>query len=300
MRRSGSKNSPKRPRILEMLTRFGRALIEALFPTKCLVCGSFFHPRCSGNETSSTFIYRGATGSQAIVSGHNKNFSFDMLMAPFLCPTCSSGFLPVESPICPKCGIMFKSREGEDHVCGECLKFPKRFRMARAAGVYDRILMSVIHCFKYKGKIQLARPLGILLFGAFISFWDRDSIDLIVPVPLHIKRFRQRGFNQAFLLIRDWPDIAEKFNLELPDIQIDREVLVRTRWTEPQTGLGRKRRIANIRNAIVLSNSARIADKRILLVDDVCTTGATADECAKVLLNGGARQVDVLTLARAM
>ena len=283
-----------------MLSRIVRALREALFPTKCLVCGSFFHHRSSADDALSTGIYLETTDTQDIVSGRNKNLSFDILMSPFLCPTCSSSFLPVESPICPRCGIMFKSRVGEDHVCGECLKSPKRFGTARAPGVYDRALMTLVHRLKYNGKIQLAQPLGILLFFAFISFWDRNSVDLVVPVPLHIKRFRMRGFNQTFLLIRDWPDIAEKFNVEFLDIQIDRDVLVRNRWTEPQTGLDRKKRIANIKNAFSVSDPSKITEKRILLVDDVCTTGATADECAKVLLNSGAKQVDVLTLARAI
>ena len=282
-----------------MLIRIVRAIIAAFFPAKCLVCGSFFSLSSAADDPLAT-VNSPVTDPQDPVSGRNKNFSFDTLLAPFLCQTCLSGFLPVESPICPRCGVMFKSRVGEDHVCGECLNSPKRFGIARAPGVYDRTLMSLIHCFKYKGKIQLARPLGMLLFIAFISFWDKNSVDLIVPVPLHIKRFRQRGFNQAFLLIRDWPGIAKTLNIDLPFLQTDREVLVRSKWTESQTGLDRKKRIANIKNAFSISDSEKIADKKILLVDDVCTTGATADECAKVLLNGGARHVDVLTLARAI
>ena len=195
---------------------------------------------------------------------------------------------------------MFKSREGEDHICGECLESPKRFGIARAPGVYDQAFKTAIHCLKYKGKIQLARPLGMLLFAAFISFWDKKSIDLILPVPLHIKRFRMRGFNQAFLLIRDWACIAKTLNIKLPYTKIDRHVLVRSRWTEPQIGLGRKERMANIKDAFSLSDSSKVVKKRILLVDDVYTSGATVDECAKVLLHGGADHVDILTLARAI
>jgi len=88
---------------------------------------------------------------------------FGKWMAPFLCPTCTSGFLPVESPQCSRCGMVFKSRKGEDHVCGECLDSPKRFQIARSAGIYKNALMAAIHCFKYKGKTQLSRPLGTLL-----------------------------------------------------------------------------------------------------------------------------------------
>jgi ComF family protein len=224
---------------------------------------------------------------------------FDKLMAPFLCPICSSGFLPVESPKCSRCGMMFKSRQGEDHLCGECLDSPKRFQMARSAGIYKDTMMAVIHCFKYKGKTQLSRPLGTLLFAAFVSFWDKMNIDLIVPVPLHSKKLRMRGFNPSFLLVKDWVGIAKFLNVRLPDIPVDIDVLTRRRWTEPQTGLRRKERLANIKNAFNINNDSKIAGKRILLVDDVYTTGATVNECSKVLLKGGAGRVDVLTLARA-
>ncbi|MEE8552373.1 MAG: ComF family protein [Desulfobacterales bacterium] len=230
----------------------------------------------------------------------NSTTIFEMLLAPFLCPACLTGFLPVESPMCSRCGVVFKSREGEDHVCGECLDSPMRFGIARSPGIYEQTLMAAIHCFKYRGKIQLARPFGMLLFTAFISFWEKNSVDLIIPVPLHVKKFRMRGFNPSFLLVRDWATIAAMLNDELPDIPVARDVLERRTWTEPQTGLGRKKRLENVKNAFSINDHSKIAGKRVLLVDDVFTTGATANECAKVLLNGGVGHVDVLTLARAM
>jgi ComF family protein len=195
---------------------------------------------------------------------------------------------------------VFKSREGADRICGACLKAPKRFGIARAAVIYERSFMVLIHCLKYKGKIQLARPLGILLFATFIKYWPINRIDLILPVPLHIKRLRTRGFNQSFLLLRDWSSFLETLNEQRPQVSVERHVLLRSKWTEPQTGLGRKQRMSNIKNAFSLGDLSRVQKKRILLVDDVYTTGATVDECAKVLLRGGARRVDVLTLARSM
>jgi ComF family protein len=297
-----------------MLIHIAKAYKKALFPTRCLVCGSFFH----SNEHNICDVKPGPTDAdrsnlvqefiKKIVSTsvHDNYYLdnipkvFDKLMAPFLCPICSSGFLLVESPKCSRCGMMFKSRQGEDHICGECLDSPKRFQMARSAGIYKDTLMAVIHCFKYKGKIQLSRPLGTLLFAAFGSFWDKMNIDLIVPVPLHSKKLRMRGFNTSFLLVKDWVGIAKFLNVRLPVIPVDTNVLARRRWTEPQTGLGRKERSANIKNAFNMSDGSKISGKRILIVDDVYTTGATVNECAKVLLKGGAGRVDVLTLARAM
>jgi ComF family protein len=297
-----------------MLIRIANTFKQALFPTRCLVCGSLFHVAaheiCDAEEGDMGAYHSNITQEfieKQVVTYTHGNYYLDNLpkvfgkwMAPFLCPICTSGFLPVESPQCSKCGMVFKSREGEDHVCGECLNSPKRFQIARSAGIYQNTLMAVIHCFKYKGKIQLSQPLGILLFAAFINFWKKINMDLIVPVPLHVKKLRMRGFNPSFLLVKDWMRSAEFLHVEAPDIPIDINVLERKRWTEPQTGLGRKQRLANIKNAFHIRNGSKITGKRILLVDDVYTTGATVNECAKVLLKGGAKHVDVLTLARAV
>ena len=271
------------------------SLKEALFPTRCLVCGTFYDigKHHDKDHFESKIM-------DAMVLMYSPNDIFQKLMNTFICPACKAGFANIESPICPVCGIMFESREGEDHVCGECILSPKRFRITRAVGVYDRTLMAVIHCFKYKGKIQLARPLGQLLFCAFTQNWNEKEIELIIPVPLHAKRLRKRGFNQAFSLIRDWVLYAKMADMEIDNLNIRRDILSRNRWTEPQTGLNRNRRMSNIKNAFNIKDSSKVIEKSILLVDDVYTTGATADECAKTLLQGGAKNVDVLTLARAM
>lgn len=282
----------------KLLIYAARILEQAVFPAKCMACGTFFHSaqrhNCCLNEKDiqhdDSFNYI-------------ERFTFKKLMAPYLCQACSNSFIPVEPPICLSCGIMFKSREGENHICGECMTSSQKIRRSRASGVYDKALKAMIHCLKYKGKIQLAKPLGMFLFSAFMSYWDKESIDIIVPVPLHIKRFRKRGFNQSFLLVRGWAQLAQSLNINFAHIEIDKHLLLRNRWTYSQTGLDRKQRAANIKNAFSInksSNIAGIAGKRILLVDDVYTTGATANECAKVLLRGGAGSVDVLTLARAM
>ncbi|MBW1840872.1 MAG: ComF family protein [Deltaproteobacteria bacterium] len=278
-----------------VLTRTADALKGAFFPTKCLMCESFFHLREKGG---SRLTVKGFPDGP-ILDMKGKEI-FERLMVPFLCLSCRCDFIPVESPVCSCCGVMFKSREGEDHTCAECLRAPKKFRMARAAGVYDGALMATIHLFKYKGKMQLVRPLGMLLFTAFTDLWGERDIDVVIPVPLHVKRLRTRGFNQAVLLVRDWADFGPALKVTLPNAHLDRQLLVRDRWTEPQTGMDRKKRALNIRGAFKVNAPSNITGKRILLVDDVYTTGATANECARTLLDCGAGQVDVLTLARAM
>ncbi len=298
--------------------RVADAVKDAVFPTRCLVCGSFFQTRKRHNRSLKTllqvlngreqgaFISEGFFQETALTADHVENcLSTDIrlfvtLMSPFLCTNCSVTFMAIESPICSTCGVVFKSRQGEDHHCGECLDIPKKYGMARSAGVYDKALMAAIHCLKYKGKIQLARPLGVLLFTAFYRYWRKNTINLVVPVPLHKRKLRIRGFNPSFLLVKEWAFIAETLDSALPVIPVAGDVLVRKRWTEPQTGLGRKERLQNIKNAFSVNDSPKIMGKKILLVDDVYTTGATANECTKVLLKDGAAHVDVLTLARAM
>jgi ComF family protein len=172
--------------------------------------------------------------------------------------------------------------------------------LARASLVYEKNATEVIHCFKYKAKIQLAESLSELLLTTFRLFWEKDSVDVIVPVPLHPKRLRQRGFNQSYLLVRYWKMLAASTSLDPCNFEIERDVLVRKRPTAPQTALGRERRAANIKNAFDIRGREIIKNKRVLLVDDVYTTGATVNECARLLLKYGAEHVDVLTLARAV
>ena len=267
-----------------------KIVTETIFPTKCLVCGSFFNPP---ESTENGLIDADDPGLTILAC-------VERLFAKYLCRGCIKRLIVVESPLCSCCGIPFESRQGLDHVCGECSASPKTFRIARAPLVFKHVFMEVIHCFKYKGKIQLARPLGELLFWAFRLLWDKDSIDVVTPVPLHTKKFRQRGFNQAYLLIQNWSAIAAQMQIDPGNFQLDRDVLSRTVPTTPQTGLDRRQRAANIKNAFELVDKSKIIDKRILLVDDVYTTGATVDECARLLLHHGAAHVDVLSLARAV
>lgn len=255
-----------------MIHRLGNTFIQALFPHHCMACGKFFLP---GNKKRYGAV------------------SFEDEMAPFLCSDCSGGFQAVASPICNKCGFMFVSREGDDHLCGQCIKRPMKFNVARAWGVYDRTLMDAVHNLKYNGKIQLAKPLGKMLLDTFMKYWQPEDVDMIVPVPLHKKRFRMRGFNQAYLLIKAWQKISR-----MPDI--GHNALIREINTAPQIGLGKEERRKNIKNAFAVKNPEMIKGKRIVLVDDVYTTGATVDACARVLVGGGAVSVDVLTLARTM
>ena len=152
--------------------------------------------------------------------------------------------------------------------------------------------MEAIHLLKYTKKTSLTKPLSELAKKTFFKIWDVGSIDMMISVPLHMKRLRQRGFNQAHLLTMSWA--------RQEGIPLDGVTLCRSRWTEPQTNLSRTERRKNIKGAFSLRHPEKIKGQRILLVDDVFTTGATVNECARVLTRAGAESVDVLTLARAV
>jgi len=257
--------------------QLGDIFKNALFPMRCTVCAQFFHSHestpCAPGRASDS----GDLGSL-----------FSSLMAQHLCPACARQFVAAESPLCTCCGLIFKSREGEDHLCGECLALEKPYNMARAAGVHDQSLMAVIHAYKFSGKVELAVPLSKLLTAVYERHWQPDAIDLVLPVPLHPARFRKRGFNQAWLLVKSWGNV------------VVRDLLQRTHRTPPQTGLGRKERLKNVRGSFAVKDPAIVENRHVLLVDDVYTTGATVQECARTLLKKGARAVDVLTLTRAI
>lgn len=224
-------------------------------------------------------------------------------MSRFLCSTCIMDFQPAQSPLCSRCGTVFTAFEGEDHLCENCIRAPRHFHQARAAGIYDGAFRRMIQDFKFHGRIHLARPFGLLILHTFNDMYaQKTSIvpDTVVPVPLHARRHRMRGFNQAFLLANHLIDL----NRQHPDpeffaLETDRDILLRYRWTHPQTGLNKDRRKTNIANAFLVNAPEKAAGKHILLIDDVYTTGATVDECARILIQAGAVRVDVLTLARA-
>jgi len=265
--------------------------LDSVFPHKCLACRCFFQPSYQNRKGSSEPAPD--TGIQP-KSEINKPFN------PFVCPDCRHGILHSVPPICRRCGVSFHSREGENHLCEACITLPGNFRMARAPFIYERTLVNLIHRFKYDGKTQLAKPFREFLFTMLVRSWNIEDIDMILPVPLHRRRFRARGFNQSFLLAQFMkPEKVNKAE-NIDNIPIEKDILLRIRQTKPQTELRRNDRFANIRNAFDIRHHERIIGKRILLVDDVLTTGATVDECARLLLRHGVEQVDVLTLARAV
>ena len=166
------------------------------------------------------------------------------------------------------------------------------FSCARAVVSYETIILNAIHQFKYGNNISVGSMLAS--FMADFSFPGVGFIgySLIIPVPLHIKRLRQRGFNQSLILAQS---LAKKWQ-----IPVNFSLLKRHKFTLTQTGLNKDERKQNIKGAFEVNNKKIISGKNIILVDDVYTTGATINECAKTLIKAGAQKVTVLTLARVL
>jgi ComF family protein len=208
-----------------------------------------------------------------------------------ICPDCRELMPPIAAPLCTVCGIPFIG-SGSDHVCGGCCTSPPRFDAARAALVCEGAGRDLIHAFKYRNKTHLRRPLALLTMERLSEFIQCRQPDLIMAVPLHRKKLSSRGFNQAILL-------GEIFSQRL-NIPLDRRNLQRIRWTEPQVNLAAVDRRINVKGAFLLHNSDLLNGRRILLVDDVFTTGSTVEECGRVLKASGAADVTVVTVARAL
>jgi ComF family protein len=160
---------------------------------------------------------------------------------------------------------------------------------ARSFGHYSAEMSQVIQEFKFCGRRNLAGLLAPLLADTFFDTWGRDEFDLIVPIPLHPKRKRDRGYNQAELLA-----VLLARLLAIPY----GKALLRIRSTLPQVGLSDIQRLENVRKAFRCFMPQRISKRRILLIDDVMTTGATVESAAQALVDAGAWRVSVLTVAR--
>ncbi len=216
------------------------------------------------------------------------------------CPVClEKDLLFFRPPFCSQCGHVFASRTGENHLCEDCIKTASPIGRVRAVFEYKGLIREAIPLFKYHSKLCLAKIFEPFLFKAFESHFSHGSIDCILPIPLHGKKVRQRGFNQSFLMIRHFMSMYTRSHGEKPSWEIDTRSLVRVRSTTSQTGLSIQERENNLNQAFKMRPGAFLAGKHILLVDDVYTTGATCKSAARVLLASGVKQVDVLVLARA-
>ncbi len=244
-------------RISETIKTLGASVFSLLFPKNCAGCGKI-----------------------------------DSFEEGFWCGKCLDEMAWIASPLCPVCGRPFlDAPDSPDHLCAECLKSAFHFDSARSAVLHLGIVRDRIHQLKFGGRLEWVTPLIELLLQTYRR-WGITAPHLVLPVPLHTRRLKERGFNQSGLLAHE---LAR--NLGLP---VSFDSLDRKHWTEPQTRLNRRERLKNVRGAFQVRQPEKIRDRRILLVDDVFTTGETLNECARTLKKKGASNVYALTVTRAL
>ena len=241
-----------------------KQLAQIIYPPQCTICGNFLW-------------------EAPFVEG---DFPYS------ICNNCISGFSLIEAPFCTICGMPFPSEQIENHPCEDCLRTKPFFQGAHAPYRYEGPILEAVLRLKYGKKTFVADSVGPLLAEFVKTRFKNLSSFLIMPVPLHPKRLRKRGFNQSLLLAKH---IASRLNGELEFLS-----LIRTKHTIPQTTLSKRERQKNVKNAFHLKTPETVRKRTILLVDDVATTGNTLNECARILTSGGAETVFCVTLAKAV
>ena len=241
------------------LAGFGSTVLDVVLPPRCLACGD-------------TVMRQGS-----------------------LCGPCWGGLRFISAPLCACCGLPFEvdpgpESDGSGVLCGACVRRQPTFDSARSVMVYDDGSRDLVLGFKHGDQTH-----GAPAFAAWLQRVGSGLLaeaDLIAPVPLHRWRLVKRRYNQAALLANALGRLGE--------VPVIPDLLVRRRRTRSQGGLDRDARARNVRAAFAVGrrHAGATAGKRIILVDDVLTTGATVEECAKVLKRAGAAHVGVLTLAR--
>jgi ComF family protein len=216
----------------------------------------------------------------------------DLVTDNGLCPTCWSKLAFIAPPYCPRLGIPFAYDPGPGILSMQAIADPPAYQRARAAVRYDDVARKLVQAFKYGDRLDLSP-----LLGRWMSRAGQDlfaGADALVPVPLHWRRLWARRFNQSAAL-------AEAISRE-SGIAVAHAPLRRVKATAQQVGLSRAERATNVQGAFRVAPSAKgeVTGRRLILIDDVLTSGATSDACARALLRAGAAQVDVLVFARVV
>ena len=209
-----------------------------------------------------------------------------------VCAACWAKLSFIAPPYCPRLGIPFVYDPGPGMLSMEAIADPPAYQRARAAVRYDDVARTLVHALKYQDRTDLAPAMGRWMARAGRELLD--EADVLVPVPLHWRRGWSRRYNQSGALARS----IERQS----GVKVASEALRRVRPTQQQIGLSRSQRLSNVQGAfnVAADRSADIAGRRVVLVDDVLTSGATTDACARALLRAKAAQVDVLVFARVV
>ena len=206
-----------------------------------------------------------------------------------VCAACLEALPRLGAVFCPRCGLPYELGVVPG-LCGPCRSIPRAFRRARAGFVYEAGVRRCLHALKFGGRTRLGGLLGEVAARRWVDAGELSSYAAVVPVPLSRRRLRERGFNQAEQIARAVARVVEA--------PLYRRVLFKVKERPPQAGLSAGKRLTNVASAYRARVPSSLEGRDVLLVDDVLTTGATAEAASSVLLASGVGAVDVLTLAR--
>ena len=208
-----------------------------------------------------------------------------------LCVDCVKNINFITSPYCKKCGRPLEHNVCEDLFCSDCLRNEKQsyFKLNRSAVIYDEFSKKIILDFKFASHIENKKLLANWLYLAGTDIWQKNC-DVIIPVPMHFTRFFRRRYNQSAIVAKELSKLCK--------IDVAFDILKKEKYTKPQIACSQKQRLKNLKGAFNVKYPDKIKGKRIVLIDDVYTTGSTLRECAKVLIKAGAKSVDTLTIAK--
>lgn len=210
----------------------------------------------------------------------------------YVCLGCRRDLKPIEAPFCNCCGLPFSGQITQSFECFNCKDMSWAFKWARASVAAEGVIREAIHKFKYNQALWFEPFLADVWWQGAERVLAQEPFDYLVPVPLHAQKKREREFNQAERLA-----VAVSQRSKIP---LRTDLLERVLPTVTQTKLDRKARAANVKRAFKMRKNLQLNGQRILLVDDVLTTGATTSACAQALLRDGAREVCVWTVARRL
>ena len=210
-----------------------------------------------------------------------------------LCVDCFERINFITAPFCKHCGSPLYSENdlSDELYCVSCLNHKDAFRFCRSAILYNDGSKKLLLDFKFSDRTENRKLLAKWLFLAGKDIFSA-GVDLLIPIPLHYTRLLKRKYNQSAILAKELSTLT--------NIPVEYKSLKKIKRTLPQVLCNGKQRQKNVKNAFKVANTERIKNKRIVLIDDVYTTGATMKECTKVLLNAGAKSVDVLTVAKVV
>ncbi len=204
----------------------------------------------------------------------------------YLCAECKEKIILVEAPYCRKCGLPCESFH-----CEPCREREFAFECACSVGLFEGVLREAIHALKYDLRIAMAEPLAELMARSFPETRLGAKVDLVIPVPIHRKRMVERGFNQSAELSRIF--------CKRVSVPLELGVLYKSRETRHQVDLPHDLRVTNVAGAFSVRNAEKVMGRKVLLIDDVFTTGSTLNEAAKTLRSAGAGTVYGYTVARS-